>query len=142
MIFSYQGFIKRRVNSLLHLCSSKSVRKCPKGKVTRPNKCLILMRPGPHPPLSRFISRHRLMQCTSLQLHVSAAKKLQVTRMYLQSRSYSLYCYARHGGEGRLGNLTSSLMFLVLKMDSISTVWHNVAVYKDVTTTLNKGLFY
>jgi hypothetical protein len=145
MIFLYQGFIKRRVNSL-YRCSSNSVRKSPKRKVTRPNKCLMLTRPSFHPPLTRFISGHRLMQYITLNVNITVVYNCMYlwpkSYKYIQSRSYCLYCYARYGGEESLGNVTSCLTFILVKMDVINGVWHNVAIYKNVTTTLNKNSFY
>jgi hypothetical protein len=51
--------------------------------------------------------------------------------------------HACYGGEERLWNVTYLfLKFLMVKMDPLNRVSHNVAVYKNVNTTLNAGLLY
>jgi hypothetical protein len=52
IIFSYQGYTQRRVNSLSCRCSSQGLKTLSKRKVTRPNKCFMLRRPGRHPSLA------------------------------------------------------------------------------------------
>jgi hypothetical protein len=54
LLFSYQGSTQYRLNSLLRHCSTQSLRKWWKKRVTRPNRCLMLTRPGRDPPLARF----------------------------------------------------------------------------------------
>jgi len=47
------------------------------------------------------------------------------------------------GSEERLRNLTYSfLKFLVVKAYPLNVVSHNIAVYKNITMTLNEDLLY
>jgi hypothetical protein len=71
-------------------------------------------------------------------LHVFIAKNIQVFAIALML-SFSA-CY---GDEERLRNVTNLfLKFLVVKVDPLNVVSRDVAVYKNVSTTLNEDLVY
>jgi hypothetical protein len=62
---------------------------------------------------------------------------------YLQLRSYSLYCKACYGGDERLRKVIYLLLkSLMVKMNLLKGVSHNIEVYKNVSTTLNEDLLY
>jgi hypothetical protein len=58
---------------------------------------------------------------------------------YLQSRSYCLHCNVCYGGGERLRNVT--YLFLMVKMDPLNVVSHNVAASKNVSNDV-KGDSY
>jgi hypothetical protein len=125
-LFSYKGSTQRRVNSLLRFFSD----------VISDWNCWprILKNKFGIKVYVRSIQSYRrgTRHYSSLYLHVFIVK-------YLQSRSYSLYCIACYGGEKTLRNVTCLFpKFLMVRLDPLNGVSHNVWVYKNVIKTLNE----